>query len=113
MILMNERVRGRWTSEQREFLQVVADRSGANKSDFIRHIVDWYLSNGHEFPRTGPAAPADGLIRRKEKFVVMDFLATSAQARAIKEAAGGSGEAAWLRQAVEAYRLHGPLAKKG
>lgn len=107
------RVRGRWTQEQKTYLAHLAKDHRAKVGEIIRFIMAWRLAQGGQVPviRT-PAPSPDGLVRRETGLIVMDFLTTADQAAAIKQAADGNGEAAWMRHALNDFRDRGPWSKK-
>ena len=113
---LSERVRGRWTHGQKQFLVTLAKQKRTTAGELIRHIVAWYLVHGQANmpPANQSAELAFGIPLPREKGLkLMDFLTTPAQVKAIRQAArvAGLGEAAFLRLAVDVYREHGPLVQ--
>jgi hypothetical protein len=109
---MDVRVRGRWTPEQRTYIVRTAKEQKATAGEILRFIIAWYLAHGHHVPQPRTLAPSpDVLVKRETGLKVLDFLTTADQAAAIKRAASGAGEAAWMRMAVESFKTDGPWSK--
>lgn len=94
------RIRGRWTAAQLAWLKTMATTHATSKAEVIRHVVGWYLNQGASFP-----VPAEPELRPRG-MKILDYLTTEEQAAAIRKVAQ-NGEAAWLRRAVDTYRIHG------
>lgn len=106
------RVRGRWTREQKAFINRLGKDQRATAGEILRHVAAWFLERRSYLASTPRSTTPSGqtLIKRETGLLIFDFLTTPQQATQIKEASVGLGEAAWLRQAVDAYRDQGPLA---
>jgi hypothetical protein len=111
---LTARVRGRWTPEERAFIERFRKEQRATAAEILRHIVAWYLEQGAPAAPLGKSLAPSGqiLVKRETGLKVLDFMTTPAQVAAIKQAAGQLEEAAWMRRAVDAYRVNGPLVKK-
>lgn len=105
------RLRGRWTKEQKAFINRLGKDQRATAGEILRHIAAWFLER-RSVATPKPTTPSgQTLIKRETGLLILDFLTTPEQASQIKAASVGLGEAAWLRLAVEAYRNQGPLAR--
>lgn len=110
---LTERVRGRWTPEQKTFITKYARERRARAAEVLRYIVAWFLNEGApEHPASRePLAPSPfELVKRETGLELLDFMTTKDQAEAIVYAAGDGGQAAFLRTAVDAFRTRGPGA---
>lgn len=110
---LTERVRGRWTPEQKAFITRYAKGQRARAAEVLRYIVAWFLAEGapeHMVARRTLAPSPAGLVKRETGLELLDFMTTKDQAKAIDEAAGDGGQAAFLRTAVDAFRTRGPGA---
>lgn len=112
---LTARVRGRWTPEQLAFIKHLAKNQRATAGEVLRHIVAWYLEEGVHLCPTAKRANVpspQGLVKRETGLRILDFMTTEQQSQAIKAAAvRHGGEAVLLREAVDAYRKHGPLVR--